>query len=342
MRERHPVPDLGIPFRLEELSALDVLDGLSSFTVAVNDPPWSALAARAKPPHRVVHAWDMELSALEATIEPSDDAEFVVGIGGGTALDTAKFLAWRGRKRLIQIPTITSVDAGFTTAIGIRQDGNVRYIGDITPELVVLDLPLVRSAPPRLNRAGIGDILSCHTGIHDWRAASAIGHGPPWRQDLADLAEALLVDLDDAADDICAVTDDGVRFMASAYRRIGAACAAAGHSRFEEGSEHFWAYNYEHATGAHQIHGELIALGVVALSHVQENVASWTRSLVMRCGTRARPGSLGITEDEFVSALVELRAYARAASLDISVADVIEITPTIAANAWAFVQDLPA
>lgn len=332
---------LGVPFHVEELSALDVLAGLSSYTVAVNDPPWSSLATHAKTPHRIVHAWDMELTALEAAIAADDEAEFVVGIGGGTALDTAKFLAWRGGKRLIQIPTITSVDAGFTTAIGIRDVGNVRYIGDITPELVVLDLPLIRSAPARLNRAGIGDILSCHTGVHDWRAASSLGHGAPWRDDLADLAAVLLAELEHAAEEIRAVTDDGVRFMASAYRRIGAACAAAGHSRFEEGSEHFWAYSYEHATGAHQVHGELIALGVVALSHVQDNAASWARSLVQRCGTRTRPEALGITADQFIRALVDLRRYARATALDVSVADLSEITPTIAAEAWEFVQDLP-
>ncbi len=45
----------------------------------------------------------------------------VVGLGGGSALDTAKFIAWKTGKRLIQIPSITSVDAGFTDAIGVRE-----------------------------------------------------------------------------------------------------------------------------------------------------------------------------------------------------------------------------
>ena len=68
------MPDqIGVPFHLQELSALDVLAGLSSYTVAVNDPPWSGLAARAKPPRRIVRAWDMEISALEAMLDPSAD-----------------------------------------------------------------------------------------------------------------------------------------------------------------------------------------------------------------------------------------------------------------------------
>ena len=338
-----PVPDdIGSPFRTEELSALEVLAGLPPFTVAVNDPPWATLAAAGVEPNRVVSAWDMNVTALDAMAEVEDASSVVVGIGGGTALDTAKFLAWKTGKRLIQIPTITSVDAGFTTAIGVRDAGHVRYIGDITPELVVLDLALIRSAPARLNRAGIGDILSCHTGLHDWQAASSFDQGHPWREDLATLARTLLAELDDAAEEIHAVTDDGVRFMASAYRRIGAACTEAGHSRFEEGSEHFWAYCYEHASGAHQVHGELIALGVVALSHVQGNEAEWAKALVQRCGTRSHPDALAITRDQFIDALTNLREYARSESLDISVADLSVITPAVAHAAWEFVQQLPS
>ena len=111
----------------------------------------------------------------------------VIGLGGGSALDTAKYVTWKTGKPLFQIPSITSVDAAFTDAIGVRIDQRVRYIGHILPQRVVLDIDLVRSAPPRLNRSGVGDILSCHTALYDWRLALARGVGAAWDETAAAL-----------------------------------------------------------------------------------------------------------------------------------------------------------
>ena len=330
--------ELGEPFECVERSAIDTLNSLGAYLVAANDPPWSSIADRVPAPVTVVSAHDMEVTKLDRDVDHTadDGAEVVVGFGGGTALDTAKYLAWKRGLPLVQIPTITSVDAGFTDAIGVRADGRVRYVGSIVPEEVVLDIDLIRSAPAHLNQAGIGDVLSCHTGLFDWRAAVDAGEGVAWNDAAAALGEALLAELDSVIVDISECTPDGIRWLADCYRRIGAACAALGHSRFEEGSEHFWAYAYEHATGAHHVHGELISFAVVAVAHVQDNDPEFAHGLVSRAGVRAHPDDLGITRAQFVDNLVGLRAYSHAEGLDVGVADLTDITFDEADKAFDF------
>jgi glycerol-1-phosphate dehydrogenase [NAD(P)+] len=337
------VTPIGEPFDCVERGAVDTLRALDPYLVAVNDPPWSSIADRVPAPVTVVVARDMEIGKLDRDVERTadDGAQVVVGFGGGTALDTAKYLAWRRGLPLVQIPTITSVDAGFTDAIGVRSEGRVRYVGAIVPEEVVLDIDLIRSAPARLNRAGIGDVLSCHTGLHDWRAAVGAGEGIAWDDAAADLGSGLLAELDSMVVDIRDATPHGIRWLADCYRRIGAACAALGHSRFEEGSEHFWAYAYEHATGVHHVHGELISFAVVALAHVQGNDPEFAHRLVSHTGVRAHPDDLGITRAEFVDNLVGLRSYSHHEGLDVGVADLTDITVDMANQAFDFASTLP-
>lgn len=333
--------EIGDPFRLVEATLAETLAGSGRFALVVNDPPWSHLAAGLPEPASVVTAWNMDIAHLESLAAADPAGDVVVGLGGGTAMDTAKFLAWKSGRPLVQVPSITSVDAGFTDAVGVRVDGNVRYVGKVRPVKVVLDVDLVCSAPAHLNRAGVGDIVSCATGLFDWRLASGRGIGHPWDEALAALGERLLVDLSARRGDIARVSPDGVRFLAESYRAIGAACAEAGHSRFEEGSEHFWAYAYERLTGAHPVHGEIIAFAVVVMTFVQDNDPVRWRDLVAECGVRAHPADLGVDREDFDRTFAALKDYVRTQQLDHSIIDEVDLGAGIVEAAWDWVSGLP-
>jgi glycerol dehydrogenase-like iron-containing ADH family enzyme len=83
-----------------------------------------------KKPDTVVFVPDTHKHTIDK-IEKSipDDIEMVIGLGGGSSHDGAKYVALKKNARLIQFPTLFGGDASVTTAIGIRGEGRVRYIG---------------------------------------------------------------------------------------------------------------------------------------------------------------------------------------------------------------------
>ena len=115
------------------------------------------------------------VDALEALLDELPTASSVIGLGGGQAIDVAKFIAWRRRLPLFQVPTAMTVNAPFGHRSGLRRDGIVRYLGFAIPEAVYVDFDVIASAPAGLNRAGVGDILCYHTAHLDWRLTRDLG-----------------------------------------------------------------------------------------------------------------------------------------------------------------------
>ncbi|MGH6960152.1 MAG: iron-containing alcohol dehydrogenase, partial [Dongiaceae bacterium] len=150
--------------------------------IVVTQPePWEILRKRfGGEPAALVMAESLERAQLEKLVKELPDASCVIGIGGGTAMDTAKWLHWRRKLKLFQIPSLPSVNACFTHMTAIRENDGVHYYGDAIPEMVFVDYALMKAAPAHLLRGGIGDVLSCHTARWDWEYAIKHGHDPAW------------------------------------------------------------------------------------------------------------------------------------------------------------------
>jgi glycerol dehydrogenase-like iron-containing ADH family enzyme len=270
--------------------------------------PWGWLQRYHPSPRaaRMVDSADLaEVEATEGSL-PSGDA--VIGIGGGTAVDNAKYVAWKRQLPLITMPSVISVDAFLTDQAAIRDEGLVRYVGNIWPETVILDHDLIRSGPVRLNRAGAADVLSIHTALVDWRIASE-DREESYSPEVAQEALEILVRLELAADEIREITPAGINKLVELLSAEVRLCSELGSARPEEGSEHLFAYNFEKLTGKRMIHGELVGTGIFMLSRLQRNDPQGVATMMDKFGIRYRPSPEDATREDLRQTLLTLEEF---------------------------------
>jgi glycerol dehydrogenase len=91
------------------------------------------------------------------------DADVILGVGGGKALDTAKLVADQLNLPIIAIPTSAATCAAWTALSNIYSEAGA-FLYDVAlsrcPTLLLLDYDLIATAPQRTLVAGIGDAIA--------------------------------------------------------------------------------------------------------------------------------------------------------------------------------------
>ena len=307
---------------------------LTNYAVITHPEPWALLQPRlANQPMVVVAAGDLSAQHLDHLVATLPEVEAVVGIGGGSAMDTAKWLHWKRAIPLYQVPSLPSVDACFTRMTAVRDLGGIRYEGDAVPERVLVDFDLMAAAPAELVRSGIGDVLSCHTARFDWLIGADAGREPAWDDEAAAMSQMYVDELESLAPLLAEGDDEGLRRLMECHRDIGWRCHHLGHARFEEGSEHFFAYSFEAVTGRTIMHGELVTLGVLIMSAIQDNDPARPRRIADAAQIRTGLTDLGITWDEVEASLRRMPSFVEEHNLWYSSANGLVVDDSVVAVA---------
>ena len=243
--------------------------------LVTSSPAWEAvknklrlpIVAQVEPSEATTAHWD----SLQSSIE-NCKPEIVYAVGGGLVADAAKYFAVKLDLPLVVLPTALSVDAFITAASGIRRDGCVYYIETKPPETLILDLDVVAAAPAWVRAAGITDVMSITTGCWDWKFAHDKGQNPPGMEFIPwvyDNAQSILAGVLDCAEAAGRGDKAGLKTLYDCLAVEVQLCNQFGHSRPEEGSEHYFAYSVENLVGHGLPHGDLVGPGIMIISKLQ-------------------------------------------------------------------------
>jgi glycerol-1-phosphate dehydrogenase [NAD(P)+] len=286
-------------------------------------PAWDAVADRlclpvawrAEPREATLDHWE----ALSADLR----GEVVYAVGGGLAADMAKYVAARHRLPLVCVPTALSVDAFLTWASGVRQGGGVGYVETKPPDSLLIDWAVLGAAPPSIRAAAICDVLSIATGSWDWRFAEAKGRNPPGMEYAPWVDRAAAAILQGALD--CAQAAGrgdraGLRQLLDCLVMEVQLCNQIGHSRPEEGSEHYFAYAVENEMGKGLPHGDLVGPGILLMAERQGQDQAPLRRALEVCHIPLKP----IPERVVERTLCALPEYLRRHGLPYGIAHELE------------------
>ncbi|WP_052866633.1 iron-containing alcohol dehydrogenase family protein [Streptomyces niger] len=224
----------------------------------------------------------------------------VVGLGGGKIIDCAKFAAARVGLPLVAVATNLSHDGLCSPVATLDNDAGRGSYGVPNPIAVVIDLDVIREAPVRFVRSGIGDALSNISAIRDWELA-ARERG----EDIDGLAAAMARQAGEAVlRHPGGVGDDGfLQVLAEGLVLTGIAMSVSGDSRPASGACHEINHAFDLLFPKRAAsHGEQCGLGAAFAMHLRgaKEESAFMAEVLRRHGLPVLPAEIGFSVDEFV------------------------------------------
>lgn len=244
---------------------------------------------------------------LDAALELADKLrsgsyDAVVGIGGGKTVDTAKYAASRWGLPMVSVATSLANDGIASPVASLVNDGIKGSYGVHIPFGVIVDLDFVETGPDRVNRAGIGDVISNISALADWELARMVRNEPVdgLAASLARMgAEAVLTMPGDMADDAF------VTVLAEALISSGLAMAVSGSSRPSSGGCHEIMHAIDSLYPETASHGELAGLGALFCTFLRGDERRFAQmsDCLERHQLPLRPSDVGLDAEQFVRAV---------------------------------------
>ena len=230
------------------------------------------------------------------------EAGYLVGVGGGKAIDIAKMASHEVGTGFVSVPTAASHD-GIVSGRGSVPEGDSRHSVAAAPPLaVVADTEILADAPWRLTTAGCADIISNYTAVKDWRLANRLQNVEysHYSAALAEMTAELLVG---NADSVKPGLEESAWVVVKALVSSGVAMSIAGSSRPASGAEHLFSHQLDRMVPDAALHGHQVGVGTIVAEYLHGGDWEGIREALATIGAPTTAEGLGIEPETVVEAL---------------------------------------
>lgn len=255
-----------------------------------------------------------EIDRLAATAREAG-ADVVVGLGGGKAIDTAKGVRMALAAPLVIVPSIASNDSPTSRLAVLYTDDHVLAevrLMATNPDVVLVDTSIIAQAPARFFAAGIGDALSKAFEVAQCARSGGLNFFKASPTELAlaiaDRCYAIV-----RADGVAALEAVKRRSSDASMERVVEATVLLSGLAFESGGlsiAHSLTRGFSAVPQvARALHGEQVALGLLAQLVAEEREAAFLqdlRNFYAAVGLPTSFSAFGIGDPEAVRTIVDV------------------------------------
>lgn len=171
-------------------------------------------------------------------------SDIVIGVGSGVINDIGKIVSATAKVPYIIVATAPSMD-GYASATSSMENAGVKVtIASKCPDVIIGDTDILKNAPMRMLKSGLGDMIAKYVSICEWRIANIIT-GEYYCEEIALLVRKAVKLCTDNAVGLLHRDEKAVEAVFDGLVIGGIAMAYAGASRPASGIEHYLSHIWD-------------------------------------------------------------------------------------------------
>ena len=203
------------------------------------------------------------------------DCGIIIGVGSGVINDIGKIVSKVAEKPYIIVATAPSMD-GYASATSSMEVGGLKVsLSSRCADVIIGDINILKNAPERMLKSGLGDMLAKYISICEWRISNII-NGEYYCEEVAELIRKALRCCAENTQGLLLKNETAVKAVFEGLVLGGMAMEFAGLSRPASGVEHYFSHIWdmrglEFDTDT-DLHGIQCAIATLYASRLYEQV----------------------------------------------------------------------